>query len=184
MSQKKEQISEAFIAENSKLQGYIQKQVRNREDAEDIMQDVFESLTGGFDEILNLSGVVGWMYSVAKHKIIDFKRKKKTTLLDDFNVGNSDDEEALSLSDILPSFESLADDKIMQDLIWEQINRSLKLLPDSQRIVFEMHELQGLSFKQISEITGDSINTLLGRKRYAILFLREQLQELYDNINS
>lgn len=182
MSPKQKQISETFKAEQPRLKGFVRKQVATNEDAEDIVQDVFMSLTDGFDDILNLTGVINWLYSVARHKIIDFKRKKKTALIDDFKLGKTDDEDTLSLADILPSTEGLPDDKMMQELIWEQINLSLDLLPENQRQVFILHELEGYTFQQIDEITGAGLNTLLSRKRYAILFLREQLQELFENL--
>lgn len=183
MSPKEKQISETFLAEQGKLKGFVRKRVKTNEDAEDIVQDVFMSMTDGFDDILNFTGVINWLYSVARHKIIDFNRKKKTGLYEDFKIGKSDEDEALNLADILPSSERLADDKMMQDLIWEQINESLELLPENQKEVFLLHELEGYSFQQIAEITGASVNTLLSRKRYAVLFLREQLKELFENIN-
>ena len=182
MSPKDKQISETYLAEQQKLKGYVRKQVNTNEDAEDIVQEVFMSLTDGFDDILNLSGLINWLYSVAKFKIIDFHRKRKTSNLEDVRTTKKDDEDTLNLADILPSNEDLADDKMMQELIWDQIQQSLKELPTTQREVFVLHELEGYSFQQISEMTGDSINTLLSRKRYAVLFLREQLKELFEII--
>lgn len=184
MSPKERKIAEAYISENRKLKGFIRKRVRTDEDAEDILHDVFMSMTDGFDDILNISSAISWLYSVARHKIIDFNRKKKTTLLDDFKVGASNDEEIMLLSDIIPDMEGLPDDQMMQELIWDEIQENLELLPENQRQVFLLHELEGYSFNQISELTGASVNTLLSRKRYAILFLREQLQELFDNIKN
>ncbi|MFA9388273.1 MAG: RNA polymerase sigma factor [Prolixibacteraceae bacterium] len=182
MSPKEKQIADTYLAEQKKLKGFVRKQVNTNEDAEDIVQEVFMSLTDGFDDILNLGSIINWLYSVAKFKIIDFQRKKKTQRLDDQKRGNNDEEETLSLADILPSFENLPDHQMMQDLIWEQVKESLELLPSLQREVFVLHELEGYSFKQISDMTGLSVNTLLSRKRYALLFLREQLKELFEII--
>lgn len=182
MSPKDKQIAETFQTEQQKLKGFVRKQVNTNEDAEDIVQEVFMSLTDGFDDILNLSGLINWLYSVAKFKIIDFHRKRKTSNLEDIRTGKTDEEDTLSLADILPSDDELADDQMMQDLIWDQIQQSLDDLPSNQKEVFVLHELEGYSFQQISEMTGASVNTLLSRKRYAVLYLREQLKELFDTI--
>lgn len=183
MSAKQKKITETYLAEQGKLKGFVRKQVSTNEDAEDIVQEVFLSLTDGFDDILNLSGLINWLYSVAKFKVIDFHRKRKTTRLENTVKATKEiDEDTLSLADILPSDEDLADDQMMQDLIWEEINRSLDELPANQKEVFVWHELEGYSFQQISEMTGDSVNTLLSRKRYAILYLRDQLKELFEII--
>ena len=183
MSPKEQHIINTYELEKPRLTGYIRKSVPTTEDAEDIAQDVFMSLTDGFDDILNLSSTISWLYAVAKKKIIDFKRKKKNYLLEDQKQMGNDDGEPLFLSDLLSSTESLPDDQLMEDLIWEEIQASLDLLPLNQREVFIMHELDGLSFQEISVITGGKVNTLLSRKRYAILFLREQLRELFDSIH-
>lgn len=180
MTTKEIAISETYNREQGKLKGFVRKQLDNNEDAEDIVQEVFMTLTDGFDDILNFTGVVNWLYAVAKNKIIDFKRKKKPSRLDDQKSGETENDEVLHLSDILPSFENLPDDKMMQDLIWDQINLSLDKLPETQKQVFLLHELEGYSFNQISEVTGLGINTLLSRKRYAIIFLREELKNLFE----
>lgn len=183
MSPKEKHISDTYYAEQKKLKGFVRKQVKSNEDAEDIVQDVFMSLTDGFDDILNLTGVINWLYSVARHKIIDFKRKKKTSLYNDHITNKTENDESLSLAEVLSSFETLPDDTMMNDLLWEKIQQSLELLPSNQKEVFVLHELEGYSFQQISDITGASVNTLLSRKRYAVLFLREQLKELFEIIN-
>lgn len=183
MSPKEKHIADTFNAEQKKLKGFVRKQVNTNEDAEDIVQDVFMSFTDGFDDILNLTGVISWIYTVAKYKIIDFKRKKKASLYDDQKSNKTEKEEQLSFADMLSSFEILPDDKMMNDLMWEKIQESLDLLPLNQKEVFVLHELDGYSYQQISDLTGASINTLLSRKRYAVLFLREQLKELFEIIN-
>ncbi|MGQ8338541.1 RNA polymerase sigma factor [Sunxiuqinia sp. A32] len=183
MSPKKKHIETTYQAERQRLTGYFRKQVPTFEDAEDIAQDVFLSLTDGFDDILNLSGIISWLYSVARNKIIDFNRKKKNLRLEDQKAVLNDNEGGIYLADMLPSFDIQADDQIMNELIWETINQSLDMLPVNQREVFTMHELEGMSFEQISDLTGDSVNTLLSRKRYAVLFLRERLRSLFKLIN-
>jgi RNA polymerase sigma factor (sigma-70 family) len=183
MSPKEQHISKTYESEKARLTGFIRKSVPSDEDAEDISQDVFLSLSTGFEDILNLSNTLSWIYAVAKKKIIDFKRKKKNLRLEDQQQLASDGEEPLFIADILPAIESLPDDKMMKDLIWSEIVNGLELLPRNQREVFVLHELEGLSFQEISELTGVNVNTLLSRKHYAINFLREQLGELFEIIN-
>lgn len=183
MSPKEQHISKTYESEKSRLTGFIRKSVPSDEDAEDISQDVFLSLAAGFDDIINLSNTLSWIYAVAKNKIIDFKRKKKSLRLDDQPQLGTDGDEPLFIADIIPAIESLPDGKMMEDLIWDEIINGLELLPRNQKEVFVLHELEGLSFQKISELTGTSINTLLSRKRYAITFLREQLNELFEIIN-
>ena len=183
MSPKDKHISETYNSEKARLTGFIRKRVPTDEDAEDISQDVFLSLSAGFDDILNLGNTLSWIYAVAKKKIIDFKRKKKNHRLEDQQQLASDGEEPLFIADILPAVESLPDDKMMEDLIWEEILSGLELLPRNQKEVFVLHELEGLSFHEISELTGVNVNTLLSRKRYAVSFLREQLRIVFEIIN-
>jgi len=183
MSPKEQHISKTYESEKARLTGFIRKRVPSDEDAEDISQDVFLSLTTGFEDIINLSNTLSWIYSVAKKKIIDFKRKKKNLRLEDQQQMATDGDEPLFIIDILPAIESLADTKMMEDLIWDDILNGLELLPRKQKEVFVLHELEGLSFQEISELTGENVNTLLSRKRYAVTFLREQLKELFEIIN-
>jgi RNA polymerase sigma factor (sigma-70 family) len=183
MSLKEQHISETYESEKGRLTGFIRKRVSSDEDAEDISQDVFLSLSTGFEDILNLSNTLSWIYAVAKKKIIDFKRKKKNFRLEDQQQLAFDGDEPLLIADIIPAIESLPDDKMMEDLIWEEILYGLELLPKNQKEVFVLHELEGLSFQDISELTGENVNTLLSRKRYAVTFLREHLGELFEIIN-
>ena len=184
MSSKTQKIESAFDSEQKKLTGFVRNRVGTQEDAEDIVQDVFESLVGGFDDIIDLRKAVSWMYSVAKNKIVDFLRKKKTYALEDQKRGTDDEGESFSMLDLIPSLEELPDSQMMQDLIWEQLQMSLEQLPKEQRDVFVWHELEGKSFQLISEITGVAINTLISRKRYAVVFLREELKELFEIIKA
>lgn len=184
MSTQTKKIESAFDSEQKKLTGFVRSRVGTQEDAEDIVQDVFESLIGGFEDIIDLHKAVSWMYSVAKNKIVDFMRKKKTYSLEDQKSSIQDDEESLSLIDMIPSLEELPDSQMMQDLIWEKIQLSLEQLPAAQRDVFVWHELEGRSFQLISESIDVPVNTLISRKRYAVVFLREELKELFETIKS
>ena len=116
MSPKEQHISKTYESEKDRLTGFIRKRVSSDEDAEDISQDVFLSLSTGFDDILNLSNTLSWIYSVAKKKIIDFKRKKKNFRLEDQQQLVFDGDEPLLIADIIPAIESLPDDKMMEDL--------------------------------------------------------------------
>ncbi len=182
MATKEQHIGAAFDQEQARLTGFVRKQVGSQEDAEDIVQEVFMSLAGGFDDISDLRKTISWIYSVAKNKVVDFLRKKKTYALEDQKVTAGDEDETLYLSDLIPSLGVQPDDQMMQDLIWDEIRMSLEELPEEQRKVFEWHELEGFSFQQISESTGVAVNTLISRKRYAVLYLREQLGELFKQI--
>ena len=168
--------------ERKGLFGFIKKYVAVKEDAEDILQDVFYQFTAAYDEIEYLERVTSWLFRAARNKIIDLYRKKKTKPVDFYFVNNEDEDEPLSLADVLPAFGSSPEDKMIGELIWEEIEEALSELPEEQREVFILNELEQMSFKEISESTGVPINTLLSRKRYAVLYLRKQLKELYKEI--
>ncbi|MBB3701167.1 sigma-70 family RNA polymerase sigma factor [Flammeovirga yaeyamensis] len=177
MTGKKQNIEDTYHEEQGRLTNYIKGKIGSMEDAEDIAQDVFLSFVGGFDEISDLRKSISWLYTVAKNKIVDYRRKKKPLSIEDQKV--NDDDEGLNLMDLLPSLETMPDEQLMKDMIWEEIQLRLEELPKEQREVFEWHELEGYSFKQISDFTGLTVNTLISRKRYAVLYLREQLESLF-----
>ena len=183
MVNKEQHISQVFTSEQGRITNFVKKQVGSLEEAEDIVQDVFYYFSDGFDEITDLQKSISWIYKVAKNKVIDFIRKKKTYALEDQHVTQEEGDEFLNMSDLLPSHESLPDNQMTQNLIWEEVNWCLAQLPDEQREVFEKHELEGISFQKISEDTGDSVNTLISRKRYAVLRLREHLAYIFKEIN-
>ena len=122
---------------------------------------------------------------VARNKIIDSRRKKRETPFSKITIDFPDDTgEVVSLADILPDLSQLPDRMYWQNLIWDEIEDALEDMPDEQREVFEMNEFEDLSFKEIAEIKQLPLNTLLSRKRYAVLFLRKQLQSLYKEIKN
>ncbi|MBD0405374.1 RNA polymerase sigma factor [Flammeovirga sp. EKP202] len=182
MAEKNQNIEDTFQQEQGRLKNYIKGKIGSMEDAEDIAQDVFLSFVGGFDEISDLRKSISWLYTVAKNKIVDYRRKKKPLSIEDQKV--NDEEEGLNLMDLLPSLETMPDEQLMKDMIWEEIQLRLEELPKEQKEVFEWHELEGFSFKQISEMTGETVNTLISRKRYAVLYLREQLESLFKLMKS
>jgi len=180
MTAKKQNIEQTFNQEQNRLTNFIKGRIGSREDAEDIVQDVFMSFVGSFDDISDLRKSISWLYSVAKNKIVDYRRKKKTYSIED--QSNKDGEQGLSLMELIPSLESLPDEQMMLNAIWEEVQERLNELPQEQREVFEWHELEGYSFLQISEFTGTTVNTLISRKRYAVMYLREHLDELFSLI--
>jgi RNA polymerase sigma factor (sigma-70 family) len=169
-------VEQAYRFERKRLLGFIRRRVRTEEDAEDILQDVFYQLLSGYSVTEPIEKLTSWLFTVAKNKIIDWYRKRKPEpLTKDLN-----DEGPLNLEDILFDPAQNADDVYANSLVWTELADALDELPAEQREVFVMHELEGKSFKEIAEITGESVNTLLSRKRYAVLFLREKLRELYE----
>jgi len=178
------QIEKLVNEEQGRLLGFIRKRVDLEEDVQDIAQDVYYQLTSGFDDIRSVASLTSWLFTVARNRITDHYRKKRTERLSDRMVPGGDRNEApLMLEDILPALTRSPEDEYMRGVIWETIEACLDRLPEAQRDVFVMNEFEDMSFKEISEITGEGINTLLSRKRYAVTYLREQLRELYDQIN-
>jgi len=168
--------------EQGRLLGFIRRRVNDEEDARDILQDVFFQLTAGFNDIRRTSSATAWLFSVARNRITDHYRKKKTERLSDRRVPQKNGDEPLMLEEILPALTRSPEDEYMREVIWERIEESLDRLPEEQRDVFIMNEFEDMSFKEIASVTGEGINTLLSRKRYAVTYLREQLRELYKQI--
>ena len=175
-----EKIGAVYIDERKRLLGYIRNRVPDRVEAEDILQDVFYQLTIGFSDIRRIETLTSWLYKVADNRITDLFRKKKTLRIDFRDKAKNDDEGPLSLEEILPSLGSTPEEEEIKEMIWEAIEETLSGLPDEQREVFVANEFDDMSFKEISEKTGIGINTLISRKRYAVLALREKLNELYN----
>lgn len=152
--------------------------MKTREDAEDILQDVFYQLLTNYRITEPIEQLTAWLYTVARNKIIDWYRKKRPQSMPVI----MEEEGPLLLEDILydPSFDP--DQLYERSLVWTELAEALDELPEEQRSVFSMHELEGKSFKEMAEMTGESVNTLLSRKRYAVLHLRTRLQQLYDEM--
>jgi RNA polymerase sigma factor (sigma-70 family) len=173
-----------FLKEKDKLLGFIRNRVSTVEEAEDILQDVFYQFVVGFDTIESLDRVTSWLYSVARNKIIDRYRRdavrpKKT----DFEFAASkDDQGPLTLQEILPDLDNSPESAMLREAIWDEITEALAELPSEQREIFILNEMEEKGFREISEETGVSINTLLSRKRYAIMALRKRLRKFYDEV--
>ena len=176
-------IEQVTNQEKGRLLNYIRQHVRNREDAEDILQEVLYQFLKGFSDIRSTERITSWLFTVTRNKITDYFRKKKPVPLSDSQVmGNDDDGTALMLEDILPALTRDPEDEMMREWIWNAIEQALDEMPGEQRDVFIWNEFEDRSFREIAEMTGEGINTLLSRKRYAILFLRSKLKELYNQL--
>jgi RNA polymerase sigma factor (sigma-70 family) len=175
-----EKIGAVYIDERKRLLGYIRNRVPDRVEAEDILQDVFYQLTIGFSDIRRIETLTAWLYKVADNRITDLFRKKKPVRIAYSESAKEDDDGPLSLEEILPPLGSTPEDEEIKELIWETIEETLAELPEEQRDVFVKNEFEDMSFKEISEETGIGINTLISRKRYAVLALRQKLRELYN----
>lgn len=175
-------IREVVQENGKKLFDFIRNRVRGPEEAEDIFQDVMYELTNSYRVVQPIEKMAAWLYRVARNKITDRYRKKKTFLLDDQLVSHGDDDEQLFLQDLIRSTTESPDKDFDQAILQDAIEDALDELPAEQRNVFIKHELEGLSFREISEESGVSINTLLSRKRYAVIHLREKLKNLYEEL--
>jgi RNA polymerase sigma factor (sigma-70 family) len=171
----------AFRSERKRLFDFIRRRVRTETDAEDILADVFYQMVASYSVTEPIEKITSWLLTVARNKIIDWYRKRKP---DSFRQRVDESVLPLNLEDILFDPGQNPDVLYTRSLVWTELADALEDLPDEQRDVFIMHELEGKSFKEIAEITGEPVNTLLSRKRYAILYLREALQELYDDFNN
>ncbi|MCU0421049.1 MAG: RNA polymerase sigma factor [Cyclobacteriaceae bacterium] len=173
-----------FLKEKDKLLGFIRGRVSSSEEAEDILQDVFVQFVTGFNTIESLDRVTSWLYSVARNKIIDrYRRDAARPQRSDLESTLGRDEETpLTLQDILPDLGNTPESALLREAIWDEIMIALDELPPDQRQIFIQNEMEERSFREIAEETGVSINTLLSRKRYAILTLRKRLQKFYDDV--
>lgn len=179
------QIQETVRRERQRLLAFIRQRIPRQDDAEDILQDVFYEFTEMYRLMKPVEQIASWLFTVARNKITDRYRKKKPLLLEDvfsFNRGDGDDEPYL-IDELLPAANvHSADVEMMRDTIMEALTEALEELPAEQRDVFIWHELEDKSFKEIAAETGVTVNTLLSRKRYAVLFLRGRLKSLYDDL--
>jgi len=173
-----QRISEVVKREGSRLRNFIRRRVSDPRDVEDVLQDVFYRLVEANRLLMPIEHVTGWLFRVARNRITDLFRKKKPELFSDAAV-EDEDGELLQIEDLLPSPDAGPEALYFRNLLLDELELALDELPDEQREVFVAHELEGRSFKELAEETGVSMNTLLSRKRYAVLHLREQLQSIY-----
>ena len=179
MAEQDRQISEVIAEERSRLRSFIRKRVRNAADVEDLLQDVFSRLVEARRLLMPIDYVTGWLFRVARNRITDFLRKKNPENFTDAAVMDEDNE-LLPIEDLLPSPDAGPEALYLRHLLQEELELALGELPREQRAVFVAHELEGRSFKDLSAESGISVNTLLARKRYAVLHLRRRLQHIHD----
>lgn len=178
-----ESIRQTVEKERRRLLEFIRRRVPTQEDAEDVLQDVFYELINTYRLMKPVEQMASWMFTVARNKITDRYRKKKPDSLEaHFAVRASDDGDRLDISDFLPGNMNSPETEMMRQAIMQGLEKALDELPKEQREVFIMHEIEDKSFQEIEQITGANVNTLLSRKRYAVLYLRQQLQSLYNDL--
>ena len=175
---RKTNITEVINTYSKRLMGFIRKRVSNDADAEDILQDVFYQFIGNTKPIEQLTA---WLFTVTRNKITDKQRKHKPDLLEDIYT-DADSESAFDWTDMFFDESNNPETEYLRNLFWEALNTALNELPAAQREVFILNEIEGVPFKTIADQTGETINTLLSRKRYAVLHLRERLSILRDEL--
>lgn len=178
-------VSLAFGKEKKRLLTFIRQRIPRSDEAEDILQDVFEQFIRHFTPAQPIEQVTAWLFRVARNRIVDRYRKKKPESVEVHPVNPEACEEegrSLTVADLLVDPTDNPEDQYLRETVWEELAVALEALPAEQRDVFVWHELEGRSFKEIAAQTGQSLNTLLSRKRYAVLYLRARLQKLYDDL--
>jgi RNA polymerase sigma factor (sigma-70 family) len=179
MSEQRRPISEIVAEEGTRLRNFIRRRVPDPSDAEDIMQEVFYELVEANHLLMPIEHVTGWLYRVARNRITDLFRRKKPELFTD-TAAKDEDGELLQIEDMLPSPDAGPEAVYVRNLLLDELELALDELPEEQRDAFVAHEIEGLSFKEMAAETGVSVNTLLSRKHYAVLYLRERLRSIYD----
>jgi RNA polymerase sigma factor (sigma-70 family) len=174
-------ISEAVEQQRRRLRNFIRSRVPDPSDAEDILQDVFYELVAAYRLTKPIEQVGAWLFRVARNRIIDRFRKQKPEASS--FVVRADAEDTPSLEDLLPSSDAGPEDAFVRGVLMDEIGEALAELPPEQREVFIANEIEGRTFAEIAGETGTSINTLLSRKRYAVLHLRRHLRDIYEEFN-
>jgi RNA polymerase sigma factor (sigma-70 family) len=180
MADQDQEIFDVVEREQSRLRNFIRRRVADPRDVEDILQDVFYELVEANRMLMPIEHITAWLFRVARNRITDLFRKKKPENFSDRTGPIAEEEEPMRFEDTLPSSDAGPDSLYARNLLLDELALGLAELPQEQREVFVAHELEGRSFKEIAAATGVSINTLLARKRYAVLHLRERLQEIYE----
>ncbi len=186
MNEQDRQITEIISEERSRLRNFIRRRVPDPSDVEDILQEVFYELVEANRLLMPIDHVTGWLFRVARNRITDLFRKKRPEAFSDTSV-EDEDGELLRIEDLLRSPDAGPEALYVRRVLLDELEVALDELPNDpygQREVFIAHELEGRSFKELSAESGVNINTLLARKRYAVLHLRERLQRIYDDFMS
>jgi RNA polymerase sigma factor (sigma-70 family) len=175
-----QRISEVVKLERARLKNFIRRRVPDERDAEDILQEVFYELVEAYRMMKPIERVSAWLYRVARNRITDLFRKKRPEALASAPVAVSEDGESLLLEDLLPSPEAGPEAVYARSVLLDELDAALDELPEGQRQVFVAHEMEGRSFKEIAQATGLNVNTLVLRKHYAVIQLRERLEAIYE----
>jgi RNA polymerase sigma factor (sigma-70 family) len=178
-----QRIADIVERERARLRNFVRRRVPRAEDVEDIVQEVFSELVEANRRLMPIDHVTGWLFRVARNRIIDLFRQKQPERFSDAEIV-TEDGERLRVEDLLASEELGPDGEHARRFLIEEFERALDELPDEQRTVFVAHEIDGVSFKQLSAQSGINVNTLLARKRYAVLHLRKLLQRAFDEFNA
>ena len=180
LTEQNRRISETVAREQVRLRRFIRKHVANDGDAEDVFQEVFFELVDAYRLMKPVEQAGAWLFRVARNRIVDLFRSKRRTIAGNDSTFITEDSESQQWEDLLPSGEAGPESAYARTVLLEELDAALDELPEEQRDVFVAHEIAGKSFKELSEETGVSMNTLLSRKRYAVLQLRRRLQSIYD----
>ena len=179
MVEQDREISEVIAEERPRLRNFIRKRLPNEADVEDLLQEVFYELVRAHRLLMPIDFVTGWLFRVARNRITDlFREKRPETFTDTAFV--DEDGELLGIEDLLPSPDAGPEALYVRKVLFGTLESALAELPAEQREVFVAHELEGRSFKELAEESGVNVNTLLSRKRYAVLALRHRLQSIHD----
>jgi RNA polymerase sigma factor (sigma-70 family) len=183
MTEQDQRIGDVVAREGSRLRNFIRKRVADPLDAEDVLQDVFYKLVEANRLLMPIDHVTGWLFQLARNRITDLFRKKRPERFSEMDVVGEEDER-LAFEDLLPSHDAGPEAEYLRGVLLEELEDAIAELPPEQREVFVAHELEGHSFAEMAAQSGVSVNTLLARKRYAVLRLRERLQEIYQEWRS
>ena len=181
-SEQNTRVADIFRKYQAQLKGFISRRVSSKEDSEDILQNVFYQFMKNDQADNPIEQISAWLYSVARNQIIDRSRKHREEEMPYLSGYDEDGTFLKELSELMPDEDQSPEMDYLRAMVWEELENALLELPDEQRTVFELTELEGVPFKEIAESTGIPVNTLISRKRYAVLFLRKRLSSLYDEI--
>jgi RNA polymerase sigma factor (sigma-70 family) len=175
-------LADVVRREASRLRRFIRRRVSNAQDVDDILQDVFAELVEANRRLMPIDHVTGWLFQVARNRITDLFRRKQPHRFGDALIATGGGE-LIRVEDLLPSPEAGPEVVYARQVLVEELERAIAGLPEEQRLVFVAHEIEGRSFKEMAAETGTNVNTLLSRKRYAVLHLRERLQRAFDELS-
>ena len=180
MAEQDQRISEAITRDRARLRNFIRSRVPDPGDAEDILQDVFYELVEAYRLTKPIEQVTAWLFRVARNRITDLFRSRVRETQRAAPVTHTEEGDTLLTPDLLPSLDAGPEASYARQLLLEELDEALEELPGEQREIFVAHELMGYSFKELAARTGVSVNTLLSRKHYAVLYLRRRLRSIYE----